>query len=264
MRNARLMTGMLAAAAMMAAGSRAAADCESRDASAAERQYYERSYAALKDVLPPAPASWKVVVDAAREPYLCAEDAQGGFEIEVRAHYLYQAGKDEQAQADLTRRRLDKEIEALRELPADVKKDRQVWLDKMSAANKASNAAYKAGDKALAKQKDAESEECSAKSRAVRDKYWASVQPKIDAIEARKRALSEGMASVDVVVAANERYPHAPQANMGSQIAFGKVPRPKAAGLKLDGVRVVLEGPASRRELIAGALDRAKIEKLVK
>jgi len=263
MKNTRLKTGMLAAAAMMTA-SWAAADCESREASAAEKQYYQSSYAALKDVLPPAPASWKVVVDAESEPYLCADDAQGGFEIEVRAHYLYQAGKDEMAQADMARRQMDKEIDGLRELPADVKKDRQVWLDKMSVANRASNAAYKAGDKALAKQKDAESEECSAKARAIRDKYWASVQPKIDAIEARKRALGEGMASVDVRVAANERYPHAPQANMGSQVAFGKVPRSKAGGLKLDGVRVVLEGPASRRDLIAGALDRARIEKLVK
>lgn len=254
---------MLAAAAM-AAGTWAAADCEPRDASAAEKQYYQSSYAALKDVLPPAPASWKVVVDAPQAPDVCAEDPQGGFEIAVRAHYLYQAGKEELAQADAARRRMGKEIDALRELPAEVKKERQVWLDKMSAANKASNAAYKAGDKALAKQKDAESEECSGKARAIRDKYWASVSPKIDAIEARKRALNEGMASVDVLVAANERYPHAPQADMGSQVAFGKVPRPKAGGLKLDGVRVVLEGPAARRDLIAGALDRARIEALVR
>ncbi|MDD5303755.1 MAG: hypothetical protein PHS14_11690, partial [Elusimicrobia bacterium] len=130
MGNARLKTGILAAA-VMTAGLRAAADCESREASAAEKRYYQSSYAALKDVLPPAPASWKVVVDAEHEPYLCADDAQGGFEIEVRAHYLYQAGKDEMAQADMARRQMGKEIDALRELPADVKKDRQVWLDKM-------------------------------------------------------------------------------------------------------------------------------------
>ena len=252
-----------AATLMLALASVASADCEVHEPTPAQKQYYARTYEALKAALPAPPASWTLSVD--NVPGLDALCEGGlGFEVSVHAFYKYQAGKEEQARTDAERKKIGAEINALRELPPEVKKERQVWLDKMSVANRASNAAYKAKDKALAKQKDDEAEEYSRKAREIRDRYWASVQPKIDALEARQKTLNEGFAYVEARLAANELFVHAPDPARGSQITAGKVPSARTGGLKLQGVRLVLEGPASRRALIEAAVDRKKLESLVK
>lgn len=258
---------VVAATLMLALAATASADCEGglREPTAAERQYYAHAYDALKQVLPAAPASWTLAID--KDPgldALCADEPQGRFEISVHGYYKYQPGKAETDQADAERKRISTEIDALRELPPQVKKERQVWLDKMSVANRASNAAYKANDKNLARQKDDEAEGYSGKAREIRDRYWASVQPRIDALEARQKTINEGFAYVEARLTANELFVNAPDPARGSQITAGKVPSARAGGLKLQGVRLVLEGPASRRALIEAAVDRKKLESLVK
>ena len=208
---------------LLALASTAFADCVGgmREPTAAEKQYYAQAYAALKAALPVAPPSWTVSVNNdAGLGGLCSDDPTGRFDISVHAFYKYQASKDEAAQIQAESKKIRAEMDALRELPPDVKKERQAWLDKMSTANRASNAASKAGDKALARQKDDEAEGYSRKGREVRDRYWASVQPKINALDARQKTLNEGFAYVEARLVANEIFVSAPDPARGSQAPF--------------------------------------------
>lgn len=246
------------------ASSAAFADCETRPVTDTEKAHYARVYAALKGALPAAPAGWTMEVrkDSGLTD-VCGSDPQGGFAVTVRADYRYQPSADEAKAIETERKTLRRQVTSLDELPPEVKAERQVWLDKMSAANKAENAARKAGDKALASKMSAESEEYSRKGREVRERFRASVRPKVAAIEERLQAMNDHLAIVGVEVSANELFPFAPQPEFGSEIRAGKVPAPRTGGLKIHGVRLVVEGPAARRKTIEALADRKKLAALV-
>ncbi|HEY5898592.1 MAG TPA: hypothetical protein VIV54_13580 [Burkholderiales bacterium] len=259
-----MTTGRCLAAAMALACSSAFADCEPRDGTPAEFQHKARVSAALKEAFPAAPANWTMSlkdIDAA--PDVCKENRIGQFTIERVATYKYTPTKEETAAAEAESRKLRKEIETLRELPPEVKKERQVWLDKMSEANRASNAAYKAGDKALARKKSEEGDGYSAKGREIRDRYWASVQPKVSELEARANSLRPAGKTVTVRAIANDMHgTRTPRPEMGAQFTAGKVPV-RDPGLKLQGVILLVEGTPQDRREIEAAVDRKKLERLV-
>lgn len=261
----RLRTCAAAAAMIAGLAGAASADCVTRTLDAEETAFYARSYDALKGVLPPAPAGWTMEVRKDNGPYdVCADDPKGGFAVTVRADYRYRPSKEEAATRDAELKSLRKQIEKLDELPPEVKAERQVWLDKMSVANRAENAALKAGDKAQASKMSAESEEYSRKGREVRERFRASMRPKVEALEARIKAMSDQVAVIGVEASANEPYPFAPQPDMGSEVRAGKLPAPRAAGFKIRGARLVIEGPAARRKTIEALVDRKKLESLTK
>ena len=251
-------------ALVFALSAAALADCEMRPLDASEKAHYARVYTALRGALPAAPSGWTMEVRKDDGPIdVCATDPKGGFTVTVRADYSYRPSAEEAAAIETERKTLRKQIEQLDELPPEIKAERQVWLDKMSAANRAENAAIKAGDKALASKMSAESEENSRKGREVRERFRASVRPKVAAIEARLQAMSDKLSAVGVEVSANEIFPFAPQPEIGSEIRVGKVPAPRTGGLKIHGVRVVVEGPASRRKTIETLVDKKKLASLV-
>lgn len=237
------------------------ADCELRKATDAEKQYDLRAQASLREVLPPAPANWTVTPSSAKPvDFLCADGKPGAFEVKVGAVYVWKRPKEEKDRIYAERRKVEKEIDNLRDLPPEVKKERQVWLDKMSEANRASNAAYKAGDKALARQKDNEAEGYSQKGRAVRDAYWQRIQPQVDKLQARAKSLNDGDVRVEVVIIANERYPGPRLADTTKLLTAGKVPLPNP-GMKLEGARLMVARTQPEGAQIEALVDQQKLNR---
>lgn len=241
----------------------ACADCVMRDSTAAEKQYYSRAQAALREALPQAPTNWTVKVSQDRPlDSVCADDKPGSFDIKVGAVYVLTRSKEEKDRIYAERRKVEKEIESLRELPPDVKKERQAWLDKMSEANRAENAARKAGDKALASQKSAESESFSAKARGIRDAYWQRVQPEVEKLRARVKTLNDGDIRVEVMVIANERYPQRPPNDTGKVLTAGQVPAANPS-MKLQGARLMVVSSQPERSAIEALVDQQKLNRVI-
>lgn len=256
----RMLAGLMGALLSTAAF----ADCIEgmRDATPGETQHFKRVYAALKEALPAPPANWKLApVREQNVGSFCKDDREGNFEIRLSASYSYQPPKEEGDRLYAEYRKLQSEIDALRQLPPDIAKERQGWLDKMSEANRASNRAFKEGNKELARQKDAEGEDYSRKGREVRDKYIAGVQQQLGQLETRQKTLEYRGSAVNVSLVANERRP--PDTKAGSVILVGKAPTPKSPGLKVHNVRAVLEGTADKRAQIQAAIDKEKLARIV-
>jgi len=235
-----------------------------RDATPGEAQYHKRVFAALKEALPAPPANWTLA--PVREQQIggfCKGDREGDFEIKLSGNYNDTPPKEESDRLYAEHRKLQSEIDALKQLPPDVAKERQGWLDKMSEANRASNRAAKEGNKDLAKQKDAEGEDYSRKGREVRDKYLAGVQQQVAQLEAKQKAAAYRGSAVNVTLVANERNPRSPDPKNGSEIIVGKAPTPKSPGLKVHNVRAVIEGSAEKREIIQAAIDKGKLTRIV-
>jgi hypothetical protein len=238
------------------------ADCIEgmRSVTPGEAQYFKTVSAALKQALPAPPQNWTLAPQREQDlGGLCNGDREGAFKIQVTANYTYTPPKAEGDRLYAEYRKLQADIDALKQLPAAVAKERQGWLDKMSEANRASNAAGKAGDKVLAKQKDTEAEDYSKKARDIRDQYLASVRPNVEQLEARQKALEYRGSAVTVRIVANEegsaRASSAP-------IVIGKAPTPQSPGLKVHNVRVYVEGSAEKRAVIQAAIDKAALARI--
>jgi len=248
------MAGLLLSASALA-------DCEMRKTTAAEQDYYARAQASLREALPAAPANWTMTPERAKPlDLVCRDDKPGAFEVKVGAVYVWKRPKEEKERLYAERRKVEKEIDNLRELPPDVKKEQQGWLDKMSEANRASNAAYKAGDKALARQKDNEAEGYSQKGRAVRDAYRQRIQPQVDKLQARAKSLNDGDVRVEVIVIANEQYPGPRLADTTKVLTAGKVPVANP-GMKLQGARLMVLRSQPEGAQIEALVDQQKLNR---
>lgn len=259
----RKSVGLLAGLVPLLFALSASADCIEglRDATPGETQYFKQITAALKAALPAPPPNWKLTVQRDSDlGAMCNGTAEGSFEIKLSADYVYTPPKEEADRLYAEYKKLQTEIDALKQLPPAVAKERQQWLDKMSEGNRASNAAYKAGDKALAKQKDGEAEEASRKARELRDQYLASVRAKAQELEARQKTLAYRGTTVRVSLVANEeKGAHALNV---TPIVVGQ-PAPKAPGLKVHSVKVYLDGAPEKRGVIEAAFDKAALERMV-
>jgi hypothetical protein len=251
-----------AMAGLLLCGS-AFADCVMRDSTAAEKQYHARAQASLSEALPAAPANWTRKLAAPDlVDSVCADGKAGSFEIKVSAVYVWTRPKTDKDRIYAERRKVDKEIDNLRELPPDVKKERQVWLDKMSEANRASNAAAKAGDKTLARQKDAEADGYSQKGRAVRDAYLQRIQPEVDKLQARAKSLNDGDVQVEVIVIANEQYPQRPPNGTSKILTTGKVPAANPS-MKLQGARLMVVRSQPEGAQVEALVDQQKLNRVI-
>lgn len=260
--NLRVLAGLMGVLLSAAAF----ADCIDgmRDATPAEVQYHKRVTAALKEAMPAPPANWTLA--PLREQGVgsfCKGDREGDFEITVSGNYSYHPPKEESDRLYAEYRKLQSEIDALKQLPPDIAKERQGWLDKMSEANRASNRAAKEGNKDLARQKDAEGEGYSRKGREVRDKYLAGIQQQLDQLQSRQKTLDYRGSAVNVSLVANERDPRRLNPNSAAEIIVGKMPTPKNPGLKVHNVRALVEGPPARREPIQAAVNKEKLARIV-
>lgn len=239
------------------------ADCDMRPATAKEIAYFKQTVVVLKSALPAPPASWtQVVREENALEFVCG--GEGNFDVSVRASYIFHMPKEESDHRYEENRMLGKDIEKLRELPSDKKKEQQGWLDKMSEANRASNKAYKDGDKKLARTLSDEADGYSQKGHEVRDKYLASVQPKIEQLEAKQRAIHYGDQEVNVRFIANEPYAESVAPGTASELIFGKMPKDNKTGLKVYAIRLIATGNQPWRNEILNAIERDKLERLVR
>lgn len=243
----------------------ASADCIDgpRPATGGEANYFNQVYASLKGALPAAPAGWTLapVQDEHVQKFFCEGDREGDFEVRVRASYTYHMPKQEGDRIYAEYRDIERQKDKLRELPPDVSKERQVWLDKMSVANRASNKAEKEGDKKLARQLDNEAEGYSKKGHEIRDKYIASIEPQITQLEAKQKTLNYSDTTVNVRIIANEHDANPLNQKTASDLTFGKTQAGKT-GLKVQSVRVIAEGRAPQRDEIMKTIDRDKLARL--
>jgi hypothetical protein len=242
------------------------ADCIEgmRNVTANETQYQKRITAALKDALPAPPPGWKAApVRESDVSSVCKGDREGDFEVRVSASYTFTPSKEDGDRLYADSRKLQAQIDALKQLPPDVAKERQGWLDKMSEANRASNQAAKAGNKELARQKDAEAEDYSRKGRDIRDKYLAGIVTQVDQLSAQQKALESGGSSVNVTYTVNEQNPRAINPKSGAEFTVGAAQTPKAPGLKAHNVRVVLESSSTKRDQIQAAIDKGKLARVL-
>jgi len=256
----RILAGLIGALLSTAA----LADCEMRGATPREIQFHKGVSAALKEALPPPPLNWTLApVRVVEVLDLCKDRREGDFDIRVIGNYSYKPPKEEGERLYAEHRKLQSQIDALRQMPPDINKERQGWLDRMSEANRASNKAFKEGNKELARQKEAEGEGYSQKGREVRNKYLASVQQQIDQMEARQKALEYGGSAVSVTLVANDVEPGSLNPKTGAEISVGKSPVSKSRGLKVQSVRALLEGSAAKRDQIQAGINKEKLARIV-
>ncbi|MBI3714899.1 MAG: hypothetical protein HY255_02765 [Betaproteobacteria bacterium] len=243
----------------------AMADCETRDANPREAEYYNRTFAALQAALPAVPTKWTLKADPGKVPnWQCKGGSEGDFEIRLTAQYTYTPSKEEGDLLYKDFKKLQKEIDDLHVLPPALARERQDFLDKMSVANKASNQAYKEGNKELARQKEKEGQQYSDQGRALRDKYLESVKPQLDEVGARQGQIAYRESTVVVVLVANEHDGNPIFPTRMSEFVAGKTPTQKNPGLKVHNVRLTLTGLDAKRAEVMGWFDKGKLTALVK
>jgi hypothetical protein len=243
------------------------ADCVDgvRKTTPREAEYFARVYAALKDALPAPPQDWSAAPVSERGlPSLCSSTREGDFSIDVRAKYTYRMPKEQADRNQADARKLQAEIDALEKMPPEVAKERQGWMDRYSEATRAARQAAKDGDKALEKQKYAERDDYGRKADAVRASHQESIKAKVEPLRARLAELSTAPVDVALRIAANDPYPDRLDPKRASELVVGTSPAPKTPGMKVHGIRVVAEGPSPRREALMSAVDRAKLEGLLR
>ena len=248
-------------------GSTAAfADCIDgvRKGTPAEVAYFQKVQAALKEVFPPAPAGWTFTpMGDSTLSGLCKGTPEGGFSITVDATYTYRPSKEEADRLNAEGGKIQAEIEALEKLPPAVAKERNDLMASYSEKTRAARQAEQAGNKDLARSLYSERDAFGRQADDVRNRHLASVKPKTDELRKRQQGLFYGPQEVRVKVSANEEFPQKLAPGQGSEIVVGRVPAPRSPGLKVHGVRTVVEGPAPKREEIQALLNKAKMERVL-
>ncbi|MEI6737814.1 MAG: hypothetical protein WCL29_04975 [Pseudomonadota bacterium] len=246
----------------------ALADCVTRDATAKEIDFYKNTFAMLRPALAPAPEKWTLKVEPESKPVGgCKGEVEGKFSVLLEASYTYHPTKEESDRLYADYRKLEKDKENLSQLPPAIAKERQEWLDKMSVANRASNQAYKEGNKELVRQKDKESEEFSKKGREIRSNYLASVQTQLDAIQAKQEQIAYRDTPVLVRIVVNERfgYEGTVDPKRDTDIRLGKAKAPDNPGLKVHAIRLKLSGQVvALRAVVEGLVDKDILARITK
>jgi hypothetical protein len=229
-----------------------------------EAAFFQNVQEKLKDALPTVPQGWIVTPERNQTlGGLCKGTPEGDFSVRVAAKYTYRFPKEEADRRYAEGRKVQGEIDALGKLPPEVAKEHQGWMDKYSEATHAARQAGKDGNKELAKQKYSERDGYDKKAGEVRAKYLATVKPQIDSLRAKMEALNYAPQEVRVQILANEIYPEKFDPSQASEIVLGKVPAQRSPGLKVHGLRMVLKGPAPKREELRSAVEKAKLERLL-
>jgi hypothetical protein len=229
-----------------------------------EATFYQKVQEKLKEALPSPPPGWTATPD--RNPTLgglCKGTPEGAFSVRAGAKYTYRFPKEEADRMQAEGSKVRAEIDALEKLPPEAAKERQEWMDKYSEATRAARQAEKDGNKELAKQKYAERNGYDKKAGEVRVKHLAGVKPQVDLLRAKMEALNYAPQDVMVQISVNEVYPEKFNPSQASEIVLGKVPAPPSPGLKVHGLRLVLRGPAPKREELKSAVEKAKLERLL-
>lgn len=257
---------LVAALAMLVLAPAAQADCTSREATQAEKQFSERLSAALLAAMPAAPANmWLPAAPRVAMGTLCRDTPVGDLQAKVNARYHYRMSPIEAERLTRERRDLEAQMTALKVLPPDLKREYDAIDAQAQQVFREARNAEKEGNKSLATQKYNESTALGAQRDAVRKRHLDAIKPQFDAVEAKWRALPAELGEFDVVLKANG-YDTKPAANE-LDLMLGKLPSPQGGkGFKVHGIQALVSGPSSnaeqRRALIAG-FDRARLQALI-
>lgn len=242
------------------------ADCTTRPATAAEKQFGDRLSAALLAAMPAAPANmWLPAAPRVALGTLCKDTAVGDLQATVNATYHFRMAPADEDRVTRERRELEAQMTAIKALPPDLKREYDAVDAQAQQAFREAREAEKAGNKALATQKYNESTALGAQRDAVRQRHLDAVKPQFDAVEARWRALPAVLGEFEVVLKANG-YDARPRAHE-LDIKLGTLPSPQGGkGFKVHGLQAVVGGPTNnleqRQALIAG-FDRARLQALL-
>ncbi len=172
-------------------GMAAWADCVdgARNTTDAEKQFYTETHAALKALIPAAPAGWKLQDNSTKivgAPGSVCLGSKAPMRVTYEVRYYWQ-----DAIADLNQKgkEFDKKIADLRQLPADKQKE----FDDLGRASRdleRESRKLKATDPAAAEQKMTESKEIWKKAREIRDTHVNSVMPQIQALTRERTELN--------------------------------------------------------------------------
>lgn len=255
-----------AALAILAFAPAAQADCQTRAATAAEKQFGDRLSAALLAAMPAAPANmWLPAAPRVAVGTLCNDTPVGDLQATVNATYHFRMAPADEDRITRERRDLVAQMTAIKTLPPDLKREYDAVDAQAQQVFREAREAEKAGNKALATQKYNESTALGAQRDAVRQRHLDAVKPQFDAVEARWRVLPSVLGEFDVVLKANgyDKKPYAHELD----IRLGTLPSPQGGkGFKVHGLQAVVGGPANnleqRQALIAG-FDRARLQALL-
>ncbi len=245
----------------------AQADCIDglREPRAAEQEFHRRATAALIAALPAPPAGAEAEgtpCDFKRLPsmgVLCRGDKVGDFTVSVKRRYVVRFTDAESKRLYAPRKEIDDQIQALLKLPPDKAAERSALERKASAAYSARSAAAKAGDKATAEARLAESNALNAAALEVGNRYRDTVKPQIDALQERRRAFMpmDQLAAVDIAINL-DKLP-APDNNPFG--AHGSASAQRSASLKVVNVAWRIDGPPSPlRDALAATMPDTRLK----
>ncbi len=267
MKRSRCMIAVVIAIASTFGSAVAFADCIDgvRKETSAETAFFKKVQAALKEVLPTAPAGWTFTpTKDSSLGGLCSGTPEGRFAVTVSGTYTFRPSKEEADRLNAESRKIQEEIDALEKLPPGLAKDRNDLDAKYFEKTRAARQAEKEGKKDLARTLYAERNVYETQSKEVRAKHLASVKPKTEELRKKQQALFSGPQDVVVRISANEEYPEKITPGYESEVVVGKVPAPRSPGLKPHGVRTVVKGPAPKREEILSLVDKSKMERVLR
>jgi len=250
--------------------SSAQADCVdgTREPRAAEQEFHRRATAALIAALPAPPAG----AEAEGTPYdfkrlpsigvLCRGDKIGDFRVSVKRRYVIRVTEAESKRLHAPRTEIDDQIQALLKLPPDKAAERSALERKASAAYSARSAAAKAGDKATAEARLAESNALNAAALEVGNRYRDTVKPQVDALLERRKAFlaRDQLAEVDIAI----NLAKLPDSGNNPFRAYGSASPQGIASLKVVNVVWSVGGPPSvLRDALAAAMPETRLKALV-
>jgi hypothetical protein len=255
-----------AAMAMLAFAQAAQADCQTRPATAAEKQFGDRLSAALLAAMPAAPVNmWLPAAPRVAMGTLCMDTPVGDLQAKVNARYHYRMSPIDAEGLTRERRDLEAQMSAMKVLPPELKREYDAIDAQAQQAFREAREAEKSSNNALARQKYNESSALGAQRDAVRKRHLDTIKPQFDAVEAKWRGLPAELGEFDVVLKANG-YDSKPAANE-LDLVLGRLPSPQGGkGFNVYGLQAVVSGPANnaeqRRALISG-FDRARLQALL-
>lgn len=245
----------------------ASADCISRPMTPAEREYAVKVAAALDAAAPAAPEGW---VQRSLPPFQISDPCDkrpGAFKIERSYTYVWEKAPRE---ADLPeyaeKKKLEEDISRAQKLSPEQEKEVQALYAAMREKSSRARQAERAGDKTTAAAHRKEAEELYSAGRKIEEDQRLRGLAEAKALQARVSELNriidhKTRREMTLTLTVNEDFPQEP-GEWTEVILFGAAKHKPA--IKAQSLRVYLNGGQSARQVMAAALDRPKLEGIVK
>ncbi len=248
----------------------AIADCvdATREPTAAEQDFYNRSVAALMAALPAVPQGVTLearTYDLKKMPtmnVLCKEQKIGQFDVSLGLAYVLKYSEEDLKLRGAERRWLSQQIDATLVMPPEKNAQKQALRKQEESARSAAYVARKAGDSSGAAAKEAESDALYKQIEELQRKHNAEVKPQQEALRKRMDAVDVDGLQAEIRLAINQiKLPSNAGANSG---AFGVDSPGRSAALKVNNVVWSVRGKDSPlRDTLQSSLDRNLLQTLV-